>query len=113
MDTLISMRANYFANITEKALVWAVMASIVCIPATVSSEIISVDDMRIAHYSAPAVDLDDLKQKILTEISPEVRKQNFDNKIQQKYPNAIINDVTDGVKHVNLIDFIAEGRDLI
>ena len=103
MDTLISMRANYFANITEKALVWAVMASIVCIPATVSSKVISVDDMRIAHYSAPAVDLDDLKQKILTEISPEVRKQNFDNKIQQKYPNAIINDVTDGVKHVKLI----------
>ena len=103
MDTLISMRANYFSNITEKALVWAVMASIVCIPATVSSKVISVDDTRIAHYSAPAVDFGDLKQKILTEISPEVRKQNFDNKIQQKYPNAIINDVTDGVKHVKLI----------
>lgn len=102
MDTLIPMRADLFANITEKALFWAVMASIVCIPGTVLSNPISADNAKISYYSAPAVIFDALKQKVLLEVSPEVRKQNFDNQIQQKYPDAIINDVTDGVKHVRL-----------
>lgn len=102
MDTLVPMRNEIVAQITEKILILTVVASVMCINYSLSSSQLFAEDLRIAQHNAPSVNIDNLKQKILIEISPEARKQNFDNKIKEKYPNAIIKDVADGVKHVQL-----------
>ena len=103
MDTLIAMRADMDAKILKRVVTLAVIVSVLCIQGLGLSNKSLADGIRIAHYSAPEFDVETIKQKVLIEISPEARKQNFDNKISEKYPNAIINDVTDGVKHVSLV----------
>jgi len=102
MDTLVSMRREKIAKMTERILTLAVIASVWCIHGALISTPMRAEDLRIAHINEASVNLEALKEKVLVEISPEARKQNFDNRIKQKYPNAIINDVTDGVKHIRL-----------
>ena len=68
---------------------------------------ISANDMKLAQTSIPIQDKNSsqIKEKILNEISPETRQKNFDLMIKQKFPKAIVNDVTDGVKHIKLTKY--------
>ena len=68
---------------------------------------ISANDMKLAQTSVPIQDKNSsqIKEKILNEISPETRQKNFDLMIKQKFPKAIVNDVTDGVKHIKLTKY--------
>lgn len=65
---------------------------------------IMANDMKIAQTSLPAsgIDTGQIKEKILNEISPEIRQKNFNQKIKQKYTKAAIYDVDSGVKHIKL-----------
>ena len=60
---------------------------------------------KIAQVTAPDFDTGQIKHKILNEISPEARQRNFDTSIRQKYPKAIIADITSGVKHIKLTKY--------
>ena len=68
---------------------------------------ISANDIKLAQTSVPIQDKNSsqIKEKILNEISPETRQKNFDLMIKQKFPKAIVNDVTDGVKHIKLTKY--------
>lgn len=68
---------------------------------------IHAGNAKIAQVTAPDFDTGQLKEKILNEISPEVRQRNFEEKIRQKYPKAAIYDVTSGVKHIKLTKYYA------
>ena len=102
MDTLVLMRNKNFAKITERVLTLAVIASVLWIHGVIIATPMQAQDLRIAHKIEGAVNLGKLKDKVLIEISPEARRLDFENRIKQKYPNAVINDVTDGVKHIKL-----------
>ena len=102
MDTLVLMRNKNFAKITERILTLSVIASVLWIHGVIISTPMQAKDLRIAQRIESSVNLEQLKDKVLIEISPEARKLDFENRIKQKYPNAIINDVTDGVKHIKL-----------
>lgn len=62
---------------------------------------------RIAQVSSPDFDIGKVKERILNEISPEIRAKNFDTMIRQKYPKAVITDVKSGVKHIKLTKYYA------
>lgn len=66
---------------------------------------IHASNTKVAQVTAPDFDTGQLKQKILNEISPGTRQKNFDNIIRQKYPKAVIADVTSGVKHIKLTKY--------
>lgn len=68
---------------------------------------IMANDMKLAQTSVPAPNIDtgQIKEKILNEINPEVRQRNFNEKIRQKYPKAIVLDVDRGVKHIKLTKY--------
>lgn len=102
MDTLVLMRNKNFAKITERILTLSVIASVLWIHGVIISTPMQAKDLRIAQRIESSVNFEQLKDKVLIEISPEARKLDFENRIKQKYPNAIINDVTDGVKHIKL-----------
>lgn len=102
MDTLILMRNKIFAKITERVLTLAVMVSVLWIHGAIIATPLEARDIRLAHHIEGTVNIEALKEKILVEISPEARKQKFENQIKQKYPNTIINNVTDGIKHIRL-----------
>lgn len=107
MDTLLFCK-NFEYKCDYKLVVHIVNASIVGV--LVLSQMlfpISANDIKLAQTSVPIQDKNSsqIKEKILNEISPETRQKNFDLMIKQKFPKAIVNDVTDGVKHIKLTKY--------
>ena len=105
MDTILSRKNLVMSGLIEKAFCLSVILGVVCLQALVLPEPIMADDVILAHNTAPAVDVKDLKEKILIELSPEVRKKKFNDYIKEKYPEAVITDVQDGVKHIKLTNY--------
>lgn len=107
MDTLLFCK-NFEYKCDYKLIVHLVNVSIIGV--LVLSQMlfpISANDMKLAQTSVPIQDKNSsqIKEKILNEISPETRQKNFDLMIKQKFPKAIVNDVTDGVKHIKLTKY--------
>lgn len=105
MDTILSRKNLVMSGLIEKAFCLSVILGVVCLQALVLPEPIMADDVILAHNIAPAVDVKDLKEKILLELSPEVRKKKFNDYIKEKYPEAVITDVQEGVKHIKLTNY--------
>ncbi len=107
MDTLLFCK-NFEYKCDYKLIVHLVNVSIIGV--LVLSQMlfpISANDIKLAQTSVPIQDKNSsqIKEKILNEISPETRQKNFDLMIKQKFPKAIVNDVTDGVKHIKLTKY--------
>lgn len=105
MDTILSRSNTVISGVVEKALYFSVILGVVCLQGIIWTNPIMADDNRLAHNPASSVDIKSLKEKILVEISPEVRKKKFDEYIKEKYPKAVITDVQDGVKHIKLTKY--------
>lgn len=105
MDTILSCKNFEIYNLIEKALCFSVILVVVCIQAMVLPQKIMADDIIVAHNAVQSVDIKSIKEKILMEISPELRKKKFDEYIKEKYPKAIISEVQDGVKHIKLTNY--------
>ena len=103
MDTLIYNAENYeLKKLAEVAVNISVIGVLVLCQVLLP---IHASRNKIAQVTAPDFDTGQIKYKILNEISPEVRQRNFDNSIRQKYPKALIADVTSGVKHIKLTKY--------
>lgn len=106
MDTLIYHAENYEL---KKLAEIAVNVSIIGVLSLCQVLLpIHASNMKVAQITAPDFDTSQVKNKILNKISPEVRQKNFDNLIRQKYPKALITDVTSGVKHIKLTKYYNE-----
>ncbi len=105
MDTLILLRSESFVKLLEKMLYLSVIIGVVCLQGVFFTNPIMADDLKLAHNIAPVIDAQSIKEKIMLEISPELRKKKFDEMIKEKYPNAQIKDVADGVKHIKLTKY--------
>lgn len=103
MDTLIYRAENYeLRKLAEVAVNISVIGVLVLCQVLLP---IHASSNKIAQVTAPDFDTGQIKHKILNEISPEARQRNFDNLIRQKYPKAVIADVTSGVKHIKLTKY--------
>lgn len=103
MDTLIYHAENYeLKKLAEVIVNISIIGVIVLCQALLP---IHASNNRIAQVTAPDFDTGQLKAKILNEISPEVRRNNFNTMISQKYPKAVIVDVADGIKHIKLTKY--------
>ena len=103
MDTLIYHAENYeLKKLAEVIVNISIIGVIVLCQALLP---IHASNNRIAQVTAPDFDTGQLKTKILNEISPEVRRDNFNTMISQKYPKAVIVDVADGIKHIKLTKY--------
>lgn len=103
MDTLIYNAENYeLRKLTEVAVNISIIGVIILCQVLMP---IHASNTKVAQVTAPDFDTGQLKQKILNEISPGTRQKNFDTMIRQKYPKAIISDVTGGVKHIKLTKY--------
>lgn len=103
MDTLIYNAENYeLRKLTEVAVNISIIGVIILCQVLMP---IHASNTKVAQVTAPDFDTGQLKQKILNEISLGTRQKNFDTMIRQKYPKAIISDVTGGVKHIKLTKY--------
>ena len=105
MDTILSRSNSAISGVLEKTFCFSVIFGVICLQAMVTPQAIMADDVILAHRASKSVDIKGIKEKILVEISPEVRKQKFDEYIKEKYPKAVIKDVRDGVKHIKLTKY--------
>ena len=105
MDTILSRSNSAISGVLEKTFCFSVILGVICLQAMVTPQAIMADDVIITHRSSHSVDIKGIKEKILVEFSPEVRKQKFDEYIKEKYPKAVIKDVQDGVKHIKLTKY--------
>ena len=103
MDTLIYRAENYeLKKLAEIAVNLSVIGFMVLCQALLP---IQASSTKVASVTAPDFDTGQIKQKILNKISPEVRQKKFDELVRQKYPKALITDVTSGVKHIKLTKY--------
>ncbi len=100
MDTLIYHAENYELKKIAEIAVNVSIIGVLCLCQVLLP--IHASNMKVAQVTAPDFDTSQIKTKILNKISPEVQQKNFDNLIRQKYPKALITDVTSGVKHIKL-----------
>ncbi|MBE7710388.1 MAG: phosphodiester glycosidase family protein [Cyanobacteria bacterium SIG32] len=63
----------------------------------------------VAKLPTPTLDVGSTSMKIIAEYSTEIRSKEFDAKIKNKYPKAIIVDVDSGIKHIKLTNYY-DGR---
>ncbi len=101
MDTLIFNEKDYKKTIETVVNVSIIGVLILCqglLP-------IQAGSRKVAQLTAPDFDTGQIKQKILNEVSQEVRSKNFDILISQKYPKAAVYDVSSGVKHIKLTKY--------
>lgn len=99
MDTLIYDEKIY-KNLIETAVNVSIIGVLV-----LCQVLIPIRAERIAQVTAPDFDTGQVKQRILNEISPEIRAENFEKNIQEKYEGGKISDVTQGVKHIRLTKY--------
>ncbi len=68
---------------------------------------IFADDIRLAHAPTPTININvgEIYNEFMNEISPEVRSKNFDEKIKLTYPNSLIKTVAPGIKHIRLTKY--------
>ena len=59
----------------------------------------------LASVSNPIFDTGQMSMQIINEVSTEARTKNFDEKIQKKYPKAVITDIDNGIKHIKLTKY--------
>lgn len=104
MDTLILHEKFDYQKLIETTINVSIIGVLLLCQGLVP---IHAGNAKIAQVTAPDFDTGQLKEKILNEISPEVRQRNFEEKIRQKYPKAAIYDVTSGVKHIKLTKYYA------
>ncbi len=104
MDTLILHEKFDYQKLIETTINVSIIGVLILCQGLVP---IHAGNAKIAQVTAPDFDTGQLKEKILNEISPEVRQRNFEEKIRQKYPRAAIYDVTSGVKHIKLTKYYA------
>lgn len=102
MDTLI-LHEKFYPRLIENTINVSIIGLLVFSQCVVMP--IMADDLKLAHMNAPSLDTGQIKEKILNEISPERRLENFNSKIKQKYPKAAIYNVEDGVKHIKMTKY--------
>lgn len=102
------MDTFYYAENYELRRLTEVLVNISVIGVLILCQVlmpIHASGVKVAKVSVPDFDVNFSKEKIMNEISPQVRQKNFDNLIKEKYPKAVIADVTDGVKHIKLTKY--------
>lgn len=99
MDTLFFCEKNHKKIIETAANVSIIGVLILC------QVLLPIKAERIAQVTAPDFDTGQIKQRLLNEISPEIRAGNFDTMVRQKYPQGKIFDVASGVKHIKLTKY--------
>ena len=99
MDTLVFNEKDYRKIIETVINVSIIGVLILC------QGLLPIQAEKIAQVTAPDFDTGQLKTKILNEISPQIRKNNFDTMIALKYPKGAIYDITSGVKHIKLTKY--------
>ena len=106
MDTMLLCNDRRLMNILGVAINFFVVGAFITTQ-TLFTPIMASD--LLVKVSTPTLDTGQAAIQIMNETSKEKRLQEFNNKIKQKYPGAVIADVDRGVKHIKITKYY-DGR---
>ncbi len=104
MDTLLEKRQFYFIDRTCEVLIVGFLFVSLVLGHSLSQSPIMANDL-IANTTISAPTLFEIRNSIKDEVSPELRKERFEQRISNKYRNMQVNNVADGVKHVKTVRY--------
>ena len=102
MDTIFLNQNRRILNVVGIAINFFVIAGFITLQSTFAP--IMANDL-IAKIPVPVLDTSQVTMQLINEVSTEARAKNFDEKIQKKYPKAVIIDVDKGIKHIKLTKY--------
>lgn len=102
MDTMLLCPEKRILNALGIAMNFAIVGAFV-ITQSVFMPLFAND--VIAKLSNPVMDTNQVSIQIINEMSTEAHNKNFNEKIKNKYPKAVIIDVDRGVKHIKLTKY--------
>ena len=102
MDTMLLCNDRRLMNILGLAINFFVVGAFITTQ-TLFTPIMASD--LLVKVSTPTLDTGQAAIQIMNETSKEKRLQEFNNKIKQKYPGAVIADVDRGVKHIKITKY--------
>jgi len=107
MDTIVMQSRNIPNKLIETTINFSIIGVAILLFFVPQSLFSYAGESKIAQgiLSSPLLDTGQMKEKILNEISPEIRNRNFNDNIRKKYPGAAIYDIDSGVKHIKLTKY--------
>lgn len=105
MDTLLEKRQIYLIDRTCEVLIVGLAFFMLFLGHSFSHSSIMANDLIANSASVSAPTLFELRNSLREEISPDMRKENFEQRIRNKYRNIPVNSVADGVKHIKMVKY--------
>lgn len=97
MDTILNYPEKHLLNAIGIAVNFCVIGIFV-VTQSMFLPIMAKD--MLAKIPNPVIDTGQVSLQIMSELSEEKRAKDFDEKIRNKYPKAVITDVDKGIKHI-------------
>ncbi len=105
MDTLSTCKKEFTLSVrTFEYVVIVSLFLFLVLTNSVSQPPIFANDL-IANNSISTPTLIQTAKYIKEEVNPQIRKEKFDNKISRKYSGLRINNVADGIKHIQMTKY--------
>lgn len=111
MDTYFAAKKWSDEKLIETIFYISIIGGLIFSQCLLFNNPLFADDLKLAKADLVPVGIDaiQIKDKIMNEISPEVRENNFNENIRRKYSNSLIKTVDRGVKHIKLTKYY-DGR---
>jgi exopolysaccharide biosynthesis protein len=106
MDTLITTKKNLVFSIKtiEYIFTFLIFSSLV-LTHSIFQPTLFADEMKLANNSIAIPTFKAITTQIKEEMNPEIKKENFNNRIAQKYKGVNVVNLADGIKHIKLIKY--------
>ena len=105
MDTLIERKQFIIPVRTCETVLTISLFTIFTLTNLIFQPPLWANELLLANNAITTPTLVELSSNIKEEISPEYRKEKFNNRIKNKYQGLKITDVTDGVKHIKMVKY--------
>lgn len=105
MDTLIERKQFIIPVRTCEIVLTISLFTIFTLTNSIFQPPLMANELLLANNAITTPTLVELSTNIKEEISPEYRKEKFNNRIKNKYQGLKVTDVTDGVKHIKMVKY--------
>lgn len=105
MDTLIEKKEFIIPIRTCEYVLTISLFTIFALTNSIFQPPLLANELLLANNAITTPQLIDITTNLQQELSPELRREKFNNRIRNKYAGLQVNDVTDGVKHIKMVKY--------
>lgn len=104
MDTLLKKNEDlFYQRICEHAITVSLLLTLILSNGISQPTILANDKIASSAIIAPT--LIERTKTFTEELNPEIKKEKFESRINEKYKGLKINDISEGIKHVKMVKY--------